>query len=59
MRVFAYNIDWDTDGERVDFLPPSFEIDLDDDADPEFDLADALSDKFGFCINSLSFNVLT
>ena len=58
MRVFAYDIDWDTDGDTVNNLPLSCEVVLDDDADPQYDLADVLSDEYGFCINSLSFRML-
>ena len=46
-KVVAYDINWDTDGEKVDYLPNSVMIPhtVDDD-----DIADYLSDRFGFCI---------
>ena len=42
-----YDINWDTDGEKIDNLPNSIIIPhaVDDD-----DIADYLSDRFGFCI---------
>lgn len=46
-KVVVYDINWDTDGEKVDYLPNSVMIlhAVDDD-----DIADYLSDRFGFCI---------
>jgi hypothetical protein len=44
----ASDIDWDTDGEDVDGLPGTVQL------DPEVDsenIADVLSDKYGFCVN--------
>ena len=56
MKVRAYNIIWDTDGETVD-LPDDVIIDLDDDADPSLEGADYLSDNYGWCV--ISFNIDT
>lgn len=42
-------IEWDTDGEQVD-LPTSTTIE----AENEEDIADALSDKFGWCVKYLT-----
>jgi len=50
MRIRCFDIDYDTDGEDVD-LPQEIIIDLDDDEDPEYDSADAISDITGWCIN--------
>ena len=48
MKFRATDIEWDTDGEDVDL--PSVDIVEADSAD---EVADALSDKHGFCIESL------
>ena len=56
MKVRAYNIIWDTDGETVD-LPDDVIIDLDDDADPSLEGADYLSDNYDWCV--ISFNIDT
>ena len=47
----ATDIDWDTDGEEIDWLPKQCFVppDLDDD-----EVADWLSDRFGFCVNGFS-----
>lgn len=42
------DIDWDTDGEKID-LPSEVEI---KEYVPEEDIADALSDMYGFCVNN-------
>jgi hypothetical protein len=52
------NIDYDTDGEDVDGLPTELDVDLEDDADPSLELADAISDKTGWCVNTFSFDVV-
>ena len=44
-----YVVDWDTDGEYID-LPKTAEV---PDDIPEDEVADWLSDKYGWCINSL------
>ena len=59
MKVKAFDIDWDTDGEEVD-LPNDtiIDVDVEDDDDVSERVCDALSDKFGFCINHCQFEVL-
>lgn len=57
MLVKAMNIDWDTDGESVD-LPAEVEIEMDADADLSVEVADAVSDRYVFCINSFSFELV-
>lgn len=50
MKQFKFTyIEWDTDGEQVD-LPTSTTIE----AENEEDIADALSDKFGWCVKYLT-----
>lgn len=46
------DIKWDTDGEFVDGLPE--EADIPDGID-ESEVADFLSDEYGFCVESFSF----
>lgn len=54
--IKVLNIDWDTDGETPDLpsemivFPLAAGIE-----DPAEDLADWLSDKFGWCVNSVKF----
>jgi hypothetical protein len=57
MRYRAFNIDFDTDGEEIG-LPTELVIEMDDDADPNLELADAISDKTGWCVNSFEFEKL-
>ena len=51
IQRLATDIDWDTDGEEIDWLPKQCVVppDLDDD-----EVADWLSDRFGFCVNGFS-----
>ena len=46
-RSYAVNIKWDTDGEDIEYLPERVSIPffMDDD-----EIADYLSDKYGFCV---------
>lgn len=55
MNVKATNIVWDTDGEDVD-LPTEVLIDTDAEGidNPELEIADWLSDKYGWCVTSFS-----
>lgn len=53
--IRVYNIEWDTDGEYIPELPT--EVELDDYIDGEYieddDVADVLSDMYGWCIFNL------
>jgi hypothetical protein len=47
------NIEWDTDGEEIDDLPKELYLswnEFDNDFDFDEDLADWLSDEYGFCV---------
>lgn len=46
-RAYAVNIEWDTDGEDIEYLPERVSIPLFMDDD---EIADYLSDKYGFCV---------
>lgn len=60
------NIDWDTTEEDSEVkiplkeltLPTTLVVSLDADADPESDLADELSDTYGWCVNKLNYEEL-
>jgi hypothetical protein len=52
MKLRCFEIDWDTDGEAVD-LPTEVVVEVEE----EDEAADALSDRFGWCVNSLSIEV--
>jgi hypothetical protein len=53
------NISWDTDGEELD-LPTSTTLEVEHEEDDDLDtlIADALSDKFGFCMFSFDYDIL-
>lgn len=51
VKVHFTNIVWDTDG-LVANLPTEAILEMADDADIDLEGADALSDKFGFCVKS-------
>lgn len=51
----CFNIDYDTDGEKVD-LPSSLIIEIHSgEASIDEMLANAISEKTGYCINSFNF----
>ena len=54
MKVRTKFIDWDTDGEDVE-LPQIVDIEVED----EDEIADALSDKYGWCICWLDYDVFS
>ena len=63
VKVKCTEIVWDTDGERVLNLPSARSLWVDSDADIESDefaedVTNALSDKFDYCVDSLSFEVV-
>ena len=55
--VNFYNIDWVTDGEEID-LPTDILLEVDEDFMVEYDGANLLSDEYGFCVNSFTFQEL-
>jgi len=56
MKIKTTEIDWDTDGDEIteSILPQEVEVEVDN----EEEITDALSDKYGFCIFSLSYDVI-
>jgi hypothetical protein len=57
MKVKVMNIDWDTDGESVD-LPTEVVVDMDADLELSLEIANAVSDRYGFCINKCDFELV-
>lgn len=55
VEVEAYNIKWDTDGEKVN-LPDSHRMFVQ--SDEIENLADKLSDRFGWCVKNFSWRML-
>lgn len=53
MIVKTTRIDWDTDGETFLDLPQEVTIEVED----EDGIADALSDKYGWCIFALNYDI--
>lgn len=55
MKINVTEIDWDTDGETVD-LPTEVTIDTQAEGmeDPDAEIADWLSDKYGWCVSRFS-----
>ena len=55
VKVKVWDIEWDTDGENVPELPSEIMLELED-LDGlgvnDQDVADELSDRYGFCVNS-------
>ena len=49
-----FDIEWDTDGKKVD-LPSEVFISDEEEVLYSDDLVDELSDKYGFCVNSSSY----
>lgn len=55
--IQTYNIRYDTDGLKVK-LPRKLVFEVSDDVDPEYEMADFISDKTGWCVNSFSWKEL-
>ena len=51
MKIKIYDIDWDTDGEVVDDLPTEIIVEASAVGSLD-DIADYLSDEYGFCVFS-------
>lgn len=56
MKVKVFGIVWDTDGEDVD-LPSEVTLEVSEDTDLENEIADILSDKYGWCVLSVDYSV--
>ena len=63
VKVKCTEIQWDTDGDKELFksLPQEVEITLDDYVEGDYlddELADALSDLYGFCIEGYNYKII-
>ena len=62
MRIRAYNIQWDADGEdsRLLGLPDDYIFDTEADEDDDLDslIGDRLSDDFGYCHFGFEYEIL-
>ena len=55
VKCVITNIDWDIDGEEIEYLPANVTLELEDLEGlgvSDEDVADELSDRYGFCVNS-------
>ena len=59
MKVRAFNIKYDTDGEKVK-LPKSIIIDMDveDENDIDLEIADYISDITGWCVLGCNYEIV-
>ena len=57
MTIKAFNIDYETDGEKIS-LPSELIFEVDDDFDAENDLADLISDETGWLVLGCSYKVV-
>jgi|OM-RGC.v1.036085248 hypothetical protein len=54
MRIKTTRIDWDTDEHKVD-LPQQVELEV----DHEDEIADELSDEYGWCVHGLAYEIIS
>lgn len=57
MKIRAFNIKYDTDGQKIK-LPKKIVFDVEDDFDADEELADLISDETGFCVFSCEYEIL-
>jgi len=57
MIIEAYKIEYATDGEDVE-LPSSLLFEVDDDFNPDDELADLISDHTGWLVQSLKYRTV-
>ena len=57
MKYKVTNIVYDTDGESVD-LPSEMIVNVDGVIDIDQEIADAISDKTGWCVGSYNYEIL-
>jgi len=57
MKVKVTGIVYDTDGESVD-LPSEMIVEVDGIIDIDQEIADAISDKTGWCVGSYNYEIL-
>jgi hypothetical protein len=57
MKIEVTNIVYDTDGESVD-LPSEMIVNVDGIIDIDQEIADAISDKTGWCVGSYNYEIV-
>lgn len=55
-RILFSNIEWETDGHTVPSLPISTELEVGIGTDVDLEGADALSEQFGYCVQSFNWS---
>lgn len=58
MKVHFFNIDWDTDGKKVDLPSEVLMEGIDPDTDLEEEGADLLSDQYGWCLFGCNYEIV-
>jgi len=58
MKIKAFNIKYDTDGEDISDLPDEITFDISADVDVENEIADLVSDKTGWCVFSVEYEIV-
>lgn len=58
MKIKAYDIDWDVDENQNPDLPKTCTVIADKDFNPSEELADVLTDRFGFLVNGCKYKIL-
>ena len=58
MKIKVTNIVYDTDGESIPDLPTEMILNVDGDIDIESEIADAISDNTGWCVEGYSYEIL-
>ena len=58
MKIKTTRIDWDTDGQKVD-LPQVVDLEINsDDEEGLHEIADKLSDAYGWCVYGLNYEII-
>ena len=58
MKIKVTNIVYDTDGESISDLPTEMIVNVDGVIDVESEIADAISDNTGWCVESYNYEIL-
>lgn len=58
-KYMAYDIDYDTDGQKIENLPTTLVVEIDDDANPiDMEIAEKISDKTGWLVNKFQYSLV-
>lgn len=58
MKIKVTNIVYDTDGESIPDLPTEMILNVDGNIDIESEIADAISDNTGWCVEGYNYEIL-